>query len=418
MNNSDRSRTVGKLLSAIVLVGWAISSLGAVPNSLIGQTVALSEIPTDQLIVKYKPSAMALNVFDPASAAQTRRLSDAAGVSLTYAREMSGDAHVVRLPGRTPLKDVQAITDRLSALPEVEYAEPDAIMAHTLTPNDPQYSNQWHYFAPSSGNRQCPGCLGYHHRFASIVVAVIDTGITNHADLSGRTISGYDFIADVTIANDGNGRDSDPSDPGDWVAENECYAGSPARNSSWHGTHTAGTIGAASNNSVGVAGVNWNSKILPVRVLGKCGGYLSDIADGMRWSAGLTVSGVPDNANPAKVINLSLGGSGSCNAPWQSAIDAVTAAGTTVVVSAGNSNADASGFSPANCNGVITVAATNRYGDRAWYSNYGSKVEISAPGGDTSVTLMESFLLLTRVSRDLVLTPMPTIRAPAWQPRT
>ena len=159
-----------------------------------------------------------------------------------------------------------------------------------------------------------------------------------------------------------------------------------ATNSSWHGTHTAGTIGAASNNGVGVAGVNWNSKILPVRVLGKCGGYTSDIADGMRWAAGLSVSGVPANANPAKVLNLSLGGSGACDATYQDAVNAITAAGTTIVVSAGNSNADAINYRPGNCNGVITVAATNRDGGRAYYSNYGSIIEISAPGGETNVS--------------------------------
>jgi subtilisin family serine protease len=274
-------------------------------------------------------------------------------------------------------------------LPEVEYAEPDAILQHTLIPNDPQYSNQWHYFAPSAGNYgiNAPAAWDITTGSASIVAAVIDTGITNHADLIGRTVPGYDFISDPLVANDGDGRDSDPSDPGDWITAADAsgyFAGCAITNSSWHGTHTAGTIGAASNNSLGVAGINWNSKILPVRVLGKCGGYTSDIVDGMRWAAGLTVSGVPNNANPAKVINLSLGGSGACSTTSQNAIDAITAAGTTVVVSAGNSNADASGFNPANCNGVITVAATDRNGSRAYYSNYGATVEISAPGGAQS----------------------------------
>ena len=176
----------------------------------------------------------------------------------------------------------------------------------------------------------------------------------------------------------------------DWITAAESssgyFAGCQVHNSSWHGTHTAGTIGAASNNGVGVAGVNWNSKILPVRVLGKCGGYTSDIADGMRWAAGLSVSGVPANANPAKVLNLSLGGYGACDATYQNAVNAIVAAGTTIVVSAGNSNADAVNYRPGNCTGVITVAATNRDGGRAYYSNYGSTVEISAPGGETDVT--------------------------------
>ncbi len=369
----------------------APGSAQAAPSSLAGQDAARFAMPTDQIIIKYKTSAIPESAISPASATQLQRLSDAAGVSLAYVREMSGDAHVLRLPARTPLKDVQAIADRLSALPEVEYAEPDAIMVPMLTPNDPQYANQWHYFAPGAGHYgiNAPAAWNITTGSASIVVADLDTGITSHAEFVGRTVPGYDFVSDSLVANDGNGRDSDPSDPGDWITAAESvsgyFAGCTVTNSSWHGTHTAGTIGAASNNGAGVAGINWVSKILPVRILGKCGGYVSDEIDGMRWSAGLTVPEVPANANPAKVLNLSLGGSGSCGAAEQDAINAVTAAGATVVVSAGNDNANASGFRPASCNGVITVAATDRDGSRAYYSNYGSVVEISAPGGDTHV---------------------------------
>jgi serine protease len=352
-------------------------------NAAAQQPVLNQDVPTDQVILKYKSPAVMNYLSGPAQVSQVQRLSDTAGVSLAFVRQMSGEAQVLRLADRLPVEQVRSIAERLMTLPEVEYAEPDRILQHTLTPNDPQYTNQWHYFAPSAGNYgiNAPAAWDITTGSASIVAAVIDTGITNHADLSGRTVAGYDFIGNLFVANDGDGRDSDPSDPGDWVAANDCYVGSPAENSSWHGTHTAGTVGAASNNSLGVAGINWNSKILPVRVLGKCGGYNSDIVDGMRWSAGLAVTGVPNNANPAKVINLSLGGSGLCDVTTQNAVNAITAAGTTVVVSAGNSNANASGFTPANCDGVITVAATDRNGSRAYYSNYGSTVEISAPGG-------------------------------------
>jgi serine protease len=128
----------------------------------------------------------------------------------------------------------------------------------------------------------------------------------------------------------------------------------------------AGTIGAASNNNSGVAGVNWNSMIQPVRVLGKCGGYESDIIDGSRWAAGLPVTGVPNNTTPAKVLNLSLGGGGPCSTAAQNAINALVAAGAVFVVAAGNSAADTSGSTPANCAGVITVAANDRGGDRAF----------------------------------------------------
>jgi serine protease len=354
------------------------------------QPPTLQDIPTNQIIVKYKNPAIFKNLSDPIQDMEVQRLSATAGIPLEYKRSMSGDAEVFRLPERLPAEELRLITQRLMTLPEVEYAEPDAIMQHTLTPNDPRYSDQWHYFAPTAGNYgiNAPTAWNITTGAASIVAAVVDTGITNHADLSGRTVPGYDFIDDAAVANDGDGRDSNPSDPGDWItaAENASgyFKGCQITNSSWHGTHTAGTIGAASNNSLGVAGVNWNSKILAVRVLGKCGGYDSDIVDGMRWAAGLSVSGIPNNANPAKVINISLGGPGSCDTTFQNAINAITAAGTTVVVAAGNSNSNASGFMPANCNGVITVAATNRNGSRASYSNYGSVVEISAPGGQQS----------------------------------
>jgi serine protease len=211
---------------------------------------------------------------------------------------------------------------------------------------------------------------------------VIDTGIRPHADLDGQIVAGYDMINDATVGNDGNARDSDPSDPGDWVAANECGTGTSASNSSWHGTHVAGTIAAKTNNSLGIAGIAFNAKIQPVRVLGKCGGYTSDIADAITWASGGTVSGVPANATPAKVLNLSLGGSGSCGTTTQTAINGARSRGASVIVAAGNSAVNASNATPANCSGVVAVAALDRYGARAYYSNYGTVVALAAPGGD------------------------------------
>jgi serine protease len=152
------------------------------------------------------------------------------------------------------------------------------------------------------------------------------------------------------------------------------------------GTHVAGTIGASGNNSIGITGINWNSGILPVRVLGKCGGYASDLADSMLWAAGIAVDGVPTNAHPARVLNMSLSGAGSCLRSIQSAVNQVSSVGAVIVVSAGNSSTDANGFYPANCDGVITTAATDINGERASYSNYGLNVMISAPGGTMSYT--------------------------------
>ena len=341
---------------------------------------------TNQMIVRYRATAVVV----AASVDQLATLQQAAGVELAYGRELADNTHVLRLPSAMSLAQVSEIAGRLAALPEVEYAEPDVLMQPWITPNDPQYPLQWNYFAPVAGayGANLPGAWDITTGSPSVVVAIIDTGILPHADLAGRTVPGYDFIVDTAISNDGNGRDADPSDPGDWVTAAESASGPllgcAVRNSSWHGTHVAGTIGANSNNALGVTGINWQSKIEAVRVLGKCGGYSSDIVDGIRWAAGLSVAGVPANANPAKVINMSLGGSGVCGATYQSAINAAVAVGTVVVVAAGNSNADAANFQPASCAGVITVASTGPSGNRAYYSNFGSTVEVAAPGGDTS----------------------------------
>lgn len=373
------------LLVAIVSTGGfgsAVASHSDIPAVAPERQTNPEGLPTNQIIIKYRTNVNTTDSNGQINATKMNALNTAAGETLTYKRAMSGDAHVLSLPARMPASAVEAIARKLAALPDVEYAEPDYVMRPTLVPNDPSYGAQWHYFEPQGIN--APAAWDITTGAATVRVAVIDTGITDHPDLAGRWVGGYDFIADVPTANDGNGRDSDPHDPGDWVTANLCGPGRPAENSSWHGTHVAGTIGAASNNGVGVAGINWVSPIVPVRVLGRCGGFTSDIADGMRWAAGLAVAGVPANANPVKVMNLSLGGPGACESTFQNAINAVNAAGAIIVVAAGNSNLNAANFSPANCNGVVTVASTDRDGNRAFYSNFGTAVEISAPGGETN----------------------------------
>jgi serine protease len=375
---------------------------------------ASKEMPTDRIIVKLRDTkAAGAAILQPARVAE---LSASAGVALTHFRAMSGDAQVLKLPQRMPVAEVAEIARRLSADPQVEYAEPDRIMLPMLFPDDARYADQWHYhsnvaqvpYLAVAGGANLPGAWDITTGSASIVVAVIDTGLVPHADIdtnildgTGRVVPGYDFIvADggpcpggACVANDGGGRDADPTDPGDWVTLAESttvggiFQGCPVSDSSWHGTHVAGTIGALSNNATGVAGINWVSGILPVRVLGKCGGFLSDIVDGMRWAAGLTVPGVTTNPNPAKVLNLSLGGPGTCSATEQNAINAIVTAGSVVVVAAGNDgvNIGVTPVSPANCTNVISVAVVNRDGGRAFYSNYGATVEIAAPGGEWAV---------------------------------
>jgi serine protease len=320
----------------------------------------------EQYIVAFKPGADR----NAALTAVGRNL----GVELTVERELAVGAQVVRASRGTA-----GLLRALQARGDVEYVEPDLMMQAMSTPNDPLYPQQWHYFEATAG-MNLPGAWDLATG-AGVTVAVLDTGKTSHPDLDANWVGGYDFISSTTISRDGNGRDANPQDQGDWFNAGECGSTTGSA-SSWHGTHVAGTIAAVGNNGLGVAGVAYNAKVVPVRVLGKCGGSTSDIADAIVWASGGSVSGVPANPNPAKVINLSLGGSGSCSQTFRRAITTATGRGTAVVVAAGNSNANASGFSPANCANVITVAALDRAGNRAFYSNFGATVEVSAPGGE------------------------------------
>ena len=304
------------------------------------------------------------------------------GVSVRELRALATGATLIASDKALSDQAAKDFMDGIVASGAVNAVEPDARMTAVLTPNDTRYGEQWD-FTGANGMR-IPGAWDVSTGSGS-TVAVIDTGITAHPDLDANVLPGYDFVSDATAARDGNGRDSNAQDQGDWYAAGECGQ-TTAGNSSWHGTHVSGTIAAVTGNATGVAGVAPNAKVLPVRVLAKCGGSLSDIADAIIWASGGTVSGIPANANPAKVINMSLGGSGACGTTYQAAIDSAVSRGTTVVVAAGNSNQDASGFRPANCNSVVTVAASNPSGSLSYYSNYGATVDLTAPGGDTSVS--------------------------------
>ncbi len=300
------------------------------------------------------------------------------GVGIAQLRRLAVGADLIRTSRRLDRSAARQFMQRLGNDPHVDYVEPDLLLKPTSTPNDPYYSSQWHYFEPTAGI-DLPGAWD-SSTGSGVVVAVIDTGITAHSDLSANIIAGYDFVADPLISMDGDGWDADPTDPGDWSDGTLC----PMSNSDWHGTHVAGTIAAVGNNAIGVVGVAYNAKVEPLRALGRCGGYTSDISDAIVWASGGTVSGIPANANRAEVINLSLSGAAPCDNTEQSAIDAAVAAGTTVVVAAGNANDDVANYTPASCNHVIAVAAVGRTGARASYSNYGDHVDVAAPGGDSS----------------------------------
>lgn len=276
------------------------------------------------------------------------------------------------------------IFQELLAHPDVELVEPNLIMKATMTPNDSDYSRLWGLNSTQYGINVEGAWDTY--RGQGVTVAVIDTGIVRHSDLNANIRGGYDFISPTRISQDGNGRDSDPTDVGDWYYTTECdpdAARRVFRSSSWHGTHVAGTIAMVGNNRNGGIGVAPEATVVPVRVLGKCGGTSADIADAIVWSAGGSVDGVPANRNPAQVINMSLGGpSRSCPYTYQRAINSAVNNGATVVIAAGNSNRNVSGFTPANCNNTVTVAALGASGNRAAYSNYGSLIDVAAPGGD------------------------------------
>ena len=313
-------------------------------------------------------------------------LSSIAARSLSIERQLSGKSHLLKLDRAVSLDEARALAAKLSTNTEVESVEPDVRMqAHAFMPNDPGYSGapgQWHFMTPigsNAGGADLPPAWDMTLGNGTVEVAVLDTGYRPHSDLQA-VLPGYDFVSSVAIANDGNGRDADASDPGDAVVANECGRGAAAARSSWHGTHVMGIIAALMNNGLYGTGMAPNVRIVPVRVLGKCGGYTSDIIDGMRWAAGLAVPGAPKNAYPARIINVSLGIPGTCSRAFQAAINDVNAAGAIVVVSNGNG-----GYSsvnqPANCAGTLAVTAHSVDGDSATYANLGVQTLISAPGG-------------------------------------
>ena len=390
MGNTETNRNTRMQAPAVraLVIATALALSGmAVPAMADGRVLVdglRSPQGYDGFIVKYRDGSAERRDVGKVKSALTRmgqaRIAGRA-MRLGHVRRLALGADLVSVDRKLDRVEAEALMRRLAADPNVEYVEPNLILTHTMTPDDARYGEQWHYNGPNGMrvDRAWDAANGN-----GVVVAVIDTGIVPHPDLDARILPGYDFVSNSANARDGNGRDSNPNDEGDWVATaGECGLGSRASNSSWHGTHVAGTIAAVTNNATGVAGIAYNARVVPVRVLSKCGGTLADIQDGIVWAAGGTVSGVPANANPAEIINLSLGGGSSCPASMQSAVDSAVQRGTTVVVAAGNSNRDVAGFMPAGCNNVVAVAASDKEGHRSWFSNYGAKIDVTATGGET-----------------------------------
>ena len=389
------------LLACVISVTAMAAMLAPAPSASAAQASpepapAAQVAPTDadeisRLIVAYEPGVSASEA--PGAATGDSSVPEA---ELSPDKSLGEGMRTVKLA--TPVSAAQAaqIASELTADPRVKWAQPDGrVRADSATsPNDAKYLNNSLWGLNGVYGIEMPTAWAITQGSSSVIVAVLDTGITAHPELDRQLVAGYDMIVDPLEANDGNGRDSDPSDMGDFVTDAEddvggAFEGCGTGNSSWHGTHVSGTIAAATDNVDGVASIAPNVRLQHVRVLGKCGGWSSDIIAAITWASGGTVSGVPANATPAAIINMSLGGSGACSTQpaYQKAINAAVARGTSIVVAAGNSDLDASQQTPASCSNVITVASTTISGKRSSFSNYGSEVEVSAPGSGVWSTL-------------------------------
>ncbi|HEY5613706.1 MAG TPA: S8 family peptidase [Lysobacter sp.] len=368
-SNKLHQRALAAAMAVALTAGFAGSVAAAGRVDTAGLQSA-DQTSFDRFIVKYNAGTSAV--------AQQKNLTSAArssakALSVARVRTLSVGAEVVQANRPLDRAEAESLMRQIAADPSVVYVEVDSLMKALFVPNDTHYAT--YLWGMQSGAGGIKADQAWNTTSGSgVVVAVLDTGYTDHSDLLPNILQGYDFISSKTIAGDGGGRDADAHDPGDYYRNSD---------SSWHGTHVSGTVAAVGNNSKGVIGAAYGARVVPVRVLGRGGGYTSDIVDGIIWASGGSVAGAPANANPAEVINMSLGGSGACSSTYQTAINAAVARGTTVVVAAGNSNADTAGFTPASCNNVIAVAATNKSGTRASYSNYGSMIDVAAPGGDS-----------------------------------
>lgn len=373
------------------------------------QTPLMAPLPgplarMDRLIVKFREDAGARNNAQSVASAQERiqalnasALSGhAGGTTLSYLKSVASHTHVARTSQAMGHAELSALAQTLAQDPRVEYAEVDERVYPHFLPNDSLYNTQQgNLKSPfvEAGGANLPNAwgrtaAGVPVSGAGVTVAVLDTGYRPHADLVANVLAGYDFISadgpnDFTTANDGDGRDASALDPGDWNTQTSLC---DVANSSWHGTHVAGIIAAVGNNNTGVIGVAYRAKILPLRVLGVCGGYSSDTAAAILWAAGLAVPGVPANPNPAQVISMSFGRSGTCSQTYQGAVTAARNAGSVLVVSTGNDYSKTTITQPSNCAGVIAVTAHSATGANSDYANTGVGTSISAPGNSIYTT--------------------------------
>ena len=335
------------------------------------------------------------------------------GSTAEKVRDGQDGAWIVELEPAVPKESALKFRAELESKAQINWADPDYLLVPLARPNDPLYQYQWQY--ANNGYNGMPEksikaeqAWDLNYLGDDVNIAVVDTGITHHPDLNDKVKGGFDMINDNFVARDSQSgrygqRDEDPSDTGDWAPYyGYCSPGSPASDSSWHGTHVAGLAAASTNNGIGVAGAAPNADIVPVRVLGACGGYESDIADGMLWAAGGYVPNTPVNENPARVVNLSLGGPGRCSNYYQNSVNKARRQGAVLLTAAGNDNIDVTNIQPASCNGVFLIGASGPEGEKAAYSNWGWQVDLAAPGGnsmyfqDRAAGILSTFNMGTR----------------------
>ena len=378
------------LLAALAISAANSPAPASETNPVLKQlATAISQGNTHRVFVKFRSSALSARATTQAATNALQTLATRVNLTLLESRQISANLHALRVvagPGQT----LASTLARLAADTAVEFAEPDERRYPHAIPNDPLYANQWYEQNAQPAAIDAVTAWDTTTGRSDIVIADLDTGIRyDHPDLGAaagnRLLPGYNFISDPAVSNTGGGtRGPDASDPGDWITQADTmtptFSGCTVSNSSWHGTRTAGILGAITNNSAGIAGVTWQGMILPVRVLGKCGGLDSDILDAMRWASGLQVTGIPNNTHPARIINMSLGAASACTAAQQTVIDEVVATGVLVVVSAGNGSGPVD--SPGNCNGVAGIAGLRNTGTKVGFSSLGPEVAVSAPGGN------------------------------------
>ncbi len=410
--------TVFAGVSAVAVAGGLLLDRAAPERPAVAASTVGESVVASRLVIRFAAEADSGRLATRAEAETAlRAIGRSMGEVFAYSHPTAGLSHVVRWSAPNKGRDLEGLLRALRADRRVAEVEVDGVAHRALNPNDELFADGreilWNLKAPSgarAGGMNLPTAWN-RTRGAGVTVAVLDTGIVRHADLDANVLAtGYDFVRADTIdgafrvANDGDGLDPDPTDPGDWVAAGDLafpvFAGCTVASSSWHGTAMAGLIAAVGDNNIGLPGVAYEAKILPVRVLGKCGGNLTNIADAIRWASGAQPESgtwaslnIPTNTTPARVINLSLSASGACPAFMQSAINAARAAGAVVVAATGNDGAaPAIGAStigtPANCDGVVAVTSHTLEGDRMTIANWGPGTDLSAPGGGTCTQLL------------------------------